>query len=82
MARHAIGVFNGNWKNKWRDEEYTKGDDANHLYWRNRLTRAMEIILAHPEMEAVWDSDLVPDHTTYKAHALLAEQIVRGELTQ
>ena len=64
--RSAVGVLNGNWKNRWRDDLYEIRDNENSLYWRSELTRAMEIIIANPAMEAVWDSDLVPNHTTYK----------------
>ena len=57
-------------------------EDESGAYWIKRLEIAMAIINVNPAMLEVWDSDLVPDHATYKAHALLAEKIVKGEQLQ
>jgi hypothetical protein len=53
----------------------------NSDYWVARRTAAMQIILAHPEMEAIWDSEIVPMIAPVMVHALLAEKIVSGEIT-
>jgi hypothetical protein len=54
----------------------------NSDYWVARRTAAMKIILANPDMEAIWDSEIVPMIATVMIHALLAEKIVSGEITQ
>jgi hypothetical protein len=53
----------------------------NSNYWIARRNAAMRIILAHPEMEAIWDSEIVPMIAPVMVHALLAEKIVSGEIT-
>jgi hypothetical protein len=53
----------------------------NSLEWRKRRDDALSIIIRNPAMEAIWDSDIVPDNATYMVHALLAEKIVAGEIT-
>lgn len=54
--------------------------NPNGEYWKTRLQRAFDKIVENPEWADVWDSDLVPQHTTYQDHALLAEKIISGEL--
>jgi hypothetical protein len=55
--------------------------NPNGEYWKARLQRAFDQIVTNPSLADVWESDLVPAHTTYQEHAILAEKIVSGELT-
>jgi hypothetical protein len=81
MAR-AVGVLNGNWKNRWKDEVelVQEQSNPNSSYWQGRLAQAFKKIVADEHLADIWDSVLVPEKATFRAHALLAEQIVRGEL--
>ena len=56
--------------------------DPNSLHWKIRLNKAFEVICADEQLADIWESELVPDHTSFQEHALLAESIVRGELDE
>jgi hypothetical protein len=56
--------------------------DQNSHYWQGRLAKAMRKILADKRLEAIWDSELVPEKSTFQTHAFLAESILRGELDE
>jgi hypothetical protein len=53
----------------------------NSPYWQRKLESAMLELTCKPEWRAVWDSDLVPDHSTFRHHYELAIQIILGKLT-
>jgi hypothetical protein len=83
MARTINGNLTGKAASTARrelNEQIEEMNIPNSDYWKTRLDNAMEVITSRPELEEVWDSDLVPDHTDYMTHALLAEKIVSGEL--
>jgi len=65
--------------------EYPIDLNPNHVnsdYWKDRLYNAMQIITKNPNMEKVWDSEIVPVRASVMLHALLAEKIVSGDLSK
>lgn len=83
MARTINGNYTGRAaatelreQRAWLFEQQSQAINPNSQYWVARFTTAITELLEHATLEALWDSELVPDNATYKRHCQMAEALL------